>query len=179
MSCDRMRLPCGADLTVLASQSFDGTTPAEADAEHQRSCPHCQAALRRIGAVVEDVRGLAAEPVTVPPNLLSSLMARLRSAPALVTVDVHARGATMVSEELVAAVARRAALSVAEVAYASVIATDANATGTVALRSRLVVAYGPPLHEVADRVRAAIAEEVAALTGATLRSIEVTVDDLA
>lgn len=177
MNGEHARLACGADLHELARQVFEDAAPA--DAEHQRSCPHCQAALRRIRAVAHDVQGLAAEPVAIPASLLRSVMSRLRSAPALVTVDVHTRGATMVASDVVAEVARRAALSVDGVNYASVVTSEPTLTGVVGMRVRLVVAYGPVLHAVADGVRAAVADDIATLTGATLRSVDVTIDDLA
>lgn len=174
---DRLTLPCGADVRTLVRQVFDGEPPA--DAEHQSHCPHCRAMLERTRATVEDLRGVAAEPVAVPPSLLASVMARIRSAPRLVTVDVDPRGATAVSDQLVASVARRAALSVAEVTYASVIAADSYGSDLVALRVRLVVVYGPPLQSVADRVRDAIAREIGRITGLRLRWVDVAIDDLA
>lgn len=177
MNGNRTRLACDVDLHDLALQVFDGT--ASPDLEHQRTCQHCQRALQRIRAVAHDVRGVAAEPVAVPPSLLRSVMSRLRSAPALVTVDVHTLGTTMVADDVIAGVARCAALSVEAVGYASVVASEPSPTGIVGLRVRLVVTYGPPLHGVAVGVRAAVAHDVARLTGATLRSVDVSIDDLA
>jgi len=172
-----MQLGCGRDLVALAAQVFDGVSPV--DGEHQRSCSHCQAALRRIRAVAHDVQGLAAEPVDVPPGLLRAVMARLRAAPALVTLDVRARGVTMVADDVIAQVAVRAALTVDGVGYASVLGSEPSTGATVGLRVRLVVAYGPSVHAIADGVRAAITADVAALTGAALGSVDVTIDDLA
>lgn len=177
MNDHRTRLECGRDLSELAAQIFEGAAPV--DGEHQRSCAPCQAALRRIRAVADDVRGLAAEPVGVPPGLLRSVMARLRAAPALVTVDVRGRGVTMVADDVIAEVAVRAALSVDGVGYASVLACEPVAAEAVGLRVRLVVAYGPALHAVADEVRSAIARDMAKLTGAGLGSVDVAIDDLA
>ena len=171
------QLVCGRDLVALAAQVFDGAAPV--DDRHQLSCSHCQAALRRIRAVADDVRGLAAEPVAVPPGLLRAVMARLRAAPALVTVDLRTHGVTMVADDVIAEVAVRAALSVDGVGYASVLATEPTTAGTVGLRVRLVVSYGPALHAIADGVRAAITRDVTRLTGAALASVDVAIDDLA
>lgn len=171
------QLACGGELVALAAQVFDGASPV--DGEHQRSCAHCQAALRRIRAAARDVQGLAAEPVDVPPRLLRAVMARLRAAPALVTVDVRTHGVTMVADDVIAQVAVRAALTVDGVGYASVLASEPTTGGTVGLRVRLVVAYGPSLYAVADGVRAAITADVARLTGAALESVDVAIDDLA
>lgn len=176
MTTQRSALPCGVDLHELARQVFEGA--AAADPEHQAGCRYCRGALERISAVHADVHGLAAERVPVPASLLRSVMARLRGAPALVTIDVDPRGTTAVSEGVVTAVARRAALSVPAVSYASAIATDVRPTGLVGLRVRLVVAYGPPLGAVAEQVREAIARQVAARTGATLGAVHVAIDDL-
>ncbi len=177
MNDERMQLACGGDLVALAAQVFEGAAPV--DAEHQRSCSRCQAALRRIRAISRDVHGLASEPVGAPPGLLRAVMARLRASPALVTVDVRGRGVTMVADDVIAEVAVRAALSIEGVGYASVLASEPTTAGVVGLRVRLVVAYGPSLHAIADGVRAAITADVAALTGAALGSVDVAVDDLA
>ena len=48
----------------------------------------------------------------------------------------------------------------------------------VGLRVRLIVAYGPSLPEIADAVRTAVARDVSELTGATPRSIDVSIDDI-
>lgn len=177
MSANDKRLPCGVDLEDLVRQVFEGTPPS--DPAHQRSCPHCRAALRRIEGARDDMKGLAAEPVRVPAGILGRVMARVRARTALVTVDVGTRGSTLVADHLIAAVARRAALGVDGVGHASVIAAEEDPAGVVALRVRLIVAYGPSISAIAASVRDAVARDVADLTGATTRSIDVSIDDLA
>ena len=176
MSAPDKRLPCGVDVEDLVRQVFEGAEPRDAD--HQRGCPHCQAALRRIRRAHEDMQGLAAEPVRVPGGILNAVMARIRAKTALVTVDVGTRGSTMVADRLIAEVARRAALGVEAVERAAVVAAEEDPAGVVGLRVRLIVAYGPSLPEVADAVRAAVAGDVARFTGATTRSIDVSIDDI-
>ncbi len=176
MSAIDKRLPCGVDVEDLVRQVFEGADPA--DPEHQRNCPHCQAALRRIRRAHEDMRGLAAEPVHVPGGILSAVMARIRAKTALVTVDVGALGSTLVTDRLIAEVAQRAALGVDAVERAAVIAAEEDPAGVVGLRVRLIVAYGPSLPEIADAVRTAVARDVSELTGATPRSIDVSIDDI-
>jgi hypothetical protein len=50
--------------------------------------------------------------------------------------------------------------------------------GTVALRVRLVVAYGPSLPVLAAAVRKQIVADVRRLTGVQVTEVEVSVDDL-
>ena len=177
MSAPDKRLPCGVDLEDLVRQVFEGEAPA--DPEHQRSCPHCQRALERIRAASDDMRGLAAEPVRVPGGILSAVMVRIRARTALVTVDVGTRGSTLVADHLIAAVAQRAAHGVTGVSHASVLAAEASPAGAVGLRVRLIVAYGPSMLEIAAAVRVVVGRDVSRLTGATPRTIDISVDDLA
>lgn len=170
-------LPCGTQLDDLARQVFEGEPPA--DPRHQAGCADCQAALRRITAIRDDIGGLASQRVEPPPGLVRQVMARLRVAPALVTVDVDPRGTTQVAESVVTRLARRAALAVEDVVLASALTTEREAGTTVGLRVRLVVAYGPALHDVAAQVRKRIRAEVAAQTGVTVQEVRVSVDDLA
>lgn len=171
------RLPCGHKVEELASQIFEGTPPE--DAEHQAQCRHCRGAMARIAAVRDDVQGLSREPVAVPASIVRSVMARVREASVMVTVDVGLQGATMVAADVIAAVAGRAALAVAGVSYASVVSSDALATGVVELRVRLVVSYGPSLDELGAAVREAIRADIAATMGLAPRRIDVLIDDLA
>jgi len=170
-------LPCGTALDDLARQVFD-REPA-ADPAHQTGCADCQAALLRVTAIRDDVRGLASQRVEPPPGLVRQVMARLRVAPALVTIDVSARGRTQVAESVVARLARRAALAVEDVVLASALTTETAEGTTVGLRVRLAVAYGPALHSVADQVRERIRADVVAQTGVTVEEVRVSVDDLA
>jgi hypothetical protein len=176
MTEDHATLACGADLQALVEQVFDERPPADAD--HQRICPHCQKALGRIRAAFDEVRGAAAETVSVPSALLRSVMAQLRAASPMLIVDVQPRGSTTVSERLVTSVARRAALAVPAVAYASVITDAAESPGTVRLRVRLVASLGPPLAEVAVQVREATITALERIVGARATSVDVTFDDL-
>jgi uncharacterized alkaline shock family protein YloU len=173
---DRRRLPCGTDLAELTRQVFDGTPPA--DPGHQRECRHCRRALRRIRAVADDVRGVAAEPVQVPATFLESVMARIRSRPKLITVEVSGSGLTTVADHVVGEVAREAALRVEGVRHAAVIASEAT-VGTVDLRARLVVSYGPAMPPLAERVRGAITRSLVGGVGVRTESIEILIDDLA
>ena len=87
------------------------------------------------------------------------------------------RGHTQVSEGVLAGVDRRIAQAMPAVAFASVLAHAAG-PGTVALRVRLVVAYGPSLPVLAAAVREWIVTYVWHNGRAGSRG-ELSVDDLA
>jgi len=176
MNHTETHLPCGVDLEDLMRQVFEGAEPVDPD--HQRSCRHCQGALRRLRAVADDVHGLASQPVAVPRTLFAAVMAKVRARPALVTVDVKATGTTLVADRVIAEVAERAALWVDGVDYASVIASEERPAGVVGLRVRLIVAYGPALPPIAAEVQRVISRDVIEISGATPRSVDVRIDDL-
>lgn len=173
---ERPRLPCGADLLALVQQVSDGLPLA--DPEHQAACPHCRRALARIRATMDDVRGLADEPVAPPPDLARQVMRRLRDEQARVAVSTSARGRTFVNRAIVAQVGHRAALGVPDVVFASARVSDTDAHASVRLDVRLVVAYGPALERIAAAVRERVAGDVIGLTGLAVEEVDVRVEDL-
>lgn len=177
MTRSRLTLACGAQLDDLTRQVFEGTEPG--DFRHQTACPYCRDALAQIRTVSEDVHTVAALPVAVPPSLLRRVMARLRTTPSLVTVTVGEAGMTEVAESVVARVAREAALAVSGVTFASALSQGGSASGAPGLRIRLVVAFGPPLHGLADTVRDSVRRSTARYTGVQVDQIDVCIDDLA
>ena len=170
------RLPCGTKLEALIAQVAEGA-PA-ADPAHQAECPYCQASLGRMRALWSDVRALADEPVRAPRGLLDQVIARVGGSAGFVTLRGATRGHTQVSVAVLAGVARRIAQAMPAVAFASVLAHAAG-RGTVVLRVRLVVAYGPSLPVLAAAVRKQIVADVRRLTGVQVTEVEVSVDDLA
>jgi hypothetical protein len=86
-----------------------------------------------------------------------------------VTLRDATRGHTQVSEAVVAGVARQIAQAMPAVAFASVLAHAAG-PGAVALRVRLVVAYGPSLPALAAAVREQIVTHVRRETDVQLPS---------
>lgn len=177
MNGDRLSMRCRARLDDLIRQVFEGAAPSDSD--HQATCPDCQLALERIRAVEADMRTVSSEPVAIPARLMRQVMARLRGAPALLTVAMTDTGNTTVAERVVARVARDAAVKVKGVEFASALAGDRSDSGLTGLRVRLVVAYGPPLHTLADAVRKRVRRELAARTGVRIDHIHVSIDDLA
>ena len=170
------RLPCCTKLAALITQVAEGD-PA-ADPAHQAECEYCQASLGRIRELWSDVQALADQPVRAPRGLLGGIIARVSGPAGAVTLRDATRGYTRVSEAVLAGVARQIAQAMPAVAFGSVLAHTAG-PGTVALRVRLVVAYGPSLPVLAAAVREQIVTHVPRLTGVQVTEVEVSVDDLA
>ena len=170
------RLPCGTELAALIAQVAE-RAPA-ADPAHQATCPYCQPSLERISELWNDVRALANEPVRAPRGLLDEVIASVSRPAGAVTLRDATQGHTRISEAVLAGVARRIAQAMPAVAFASVLAHAAG-PGTVALRVRLVVAYGPSLPVLAAAVREQIVTHVRRLTDVQVTEVELSVDDLA
>jgi uncharacterized alkaline shock family protein YloU len=175
------RLPCGAELDALVTQVTDETPPP--DPAHQLRCPYCRTALHALTRSWADVQTLAAEPVPTPPGLSARVMGRVRELAVHMTttfVLATARGHTRINHGVIGQIAHRAALTVPGVLFASAQAGPGHATdpARLTLSLRLVIAFGPAAHALADAVRAAIREQLPRLTGATVSSIDVTIDDI-
>lgn len=146
--------------------------------------------------------------MAAPPGLASRTLGRLRHARRGEDVQIAAgdRGRDTVSTSVVALVSRRAATSVDAVLQVSVVvgvpaagadvvgAPPAGAKGSrpagaddrpdagpragVAIDVHLTASLGPPLAQMAARVRAAILADVGALVGVHVTRVDVTVDDV-
>jgi uncharacterized alkaline shock family protein YloU len=103
------RLPCGRELGDIVEQVADGRGE-ELDA-HQRTCRYCQAALADAGRLWGPVRRYAEETVEVPPQVVESLVRRVRHLIDLgwITLARTAHGVTKASGWIVAAIAEVAA----------------------------------------------------------------------
>jgi predicted anti-sigma-YlaC factor YlaD len=144
LSDDRGHLPCGTELDALVRQVTEHAAPA--DPAHQQDCAHCRRALERIRSVWHDVRGFAEQPVAVPGDLLRQVMSRVQSHAKHVSLPPQRRGSTSVSAALVGQVARRAAVEIDGVAFASALVAGA-ADGAVSVRVRMIITYGPRVSE--------------------------------
>jgi uncharacterized alkaline shock family protein YloU len=176
------RLPCGAELDALVKQVTEEAPPS--DRAHQQQCPYCRTALHALTRSWADVQTLAAEPVPLPPGLSARVMGRVRELAARMTttfVLATARGQTRINHGVIGQIAHRAALTVPGVLFASAQAGPGHAPdpARLTLTLRLVIAFGPAAAALADAVRAAIGEHLPRLTGATVSSIDVTIDDIA
>jgi len=64
---DERRLACGRELLPLVDQVAEALPPVEP--EHQRTCPHCQAALGELEDLWRQVRALAREEIVAPDRM--------------------------------------------------------------------------------------------------------------
>src|SRR3712207_4243734 len=91
------RLPCGRELGGIVEQVTDGRGD-ERDA-HQDGCRYCQAALEDTERLWGPVRRYAEESVTVPDEVVDSLVRRVRNLIELgwITLARTAHGVTRAS----------------------------------------------------------------------------------
>ncbi len=174
-------LPCGTAVDALLDQVQSGR--AEALTGHQRGCPYCRAVLAHYAPIFAPLRAMARETVRAPRSTVDDALVRLGTrGPAQPpwVVGGADRGRTRVGERVVLACARRAAERVPGVRAALV---RADATGDAsgeasgaALEVVLAAAYGVNLRALGDRVRRAVADEVAARTGVVPASVSALVD---
>lgn len=175
------RLPCGVELDALVAQVADDAPGP--DAEHEATCPYCQTALRGLGAAWGDFQSLARAPVPIPRGLTARIMHRVRDLAHRAAQNVilaSTRGHTQISHTVIAQVARRAALAVPGVLFASAQPTPGQAKDPdhLTLSVRLVTTYGPTLHAIADAVRTTLRRRLATLTGAEVERIDITIIDI-
>jgi len=175
------RLPCGVELDALVAQVADDA-PAPV-AEHQATCPYCQTALRGLGAAWRDFQSLARAPVPIPPGLTARIMHHIRDLAhraAQNLILAGTRGHTQISHTVITQVARRAALAVPGVLFASVRPTPGQAKDPdlLTFSVRLVTTYGPTLHAIAAAVRTTLRRRLATLTGAEVERIDITIIDI-
>ena len=167
------RLSCGADVDDLLEQVADGRPPT--DPEHQAGCPYCRAALAELGALWAPVQQFATARVHAPAELVERVMRQVRT----LTRDAwHGvlggpRGVTRIAVWVIATVARRAALRVPAVLFATGRAgpgrDGVGVVGrTVVVDLDVVAPYGVDLQELGARVRRVVTSDVARLTGVTV-----------
>ena len=193
------RLPCGTTVDALLDQ-VDASRAPEWTA-HQRSCPHCRAALAELDVLWAPMRELVAERLVAPPSLVAGIMTRVRDLSSQVWYAVlpQSRGATRIAARVVAVIARRAAAGVPGVLVVLGRCTDpsaapmaAQATGEraypgtavgvagdrVAIDLALATAYNAIIPAIADLVRSAVVRDVRAATGIVDVEVNITVDDV-
>src|ERR687890_501069 len=98
------RLACGAEVDQLLEQVADGD--ADRLTEHQRGCPHCQAAIAEFGRLWAPVHEYARQPVRLPQQLRAAV---LKEVDRLVhdvwyTLQLTDTGAIRVAARVVAAI---------------------------------------------------------------------------
>lgn len=195
----QQELACGADVDELLEQAADGR--ADQLSEHQRHCPHCQAALTEFARLWEPLHQLAAQPVPVPAALKTAVANQVRKLVADVwyTLQLTDGGAVRIAARVVASVARDAARTVPGVRVAFGRSTRSkiaqlvekatmghlhpNAAVGVLGRTAVVdlavaVQYGDQVDEVARRVQQKVIAELRQNVGLLDVAVNVTVDDV-
>lgn len=176
------QLPCGVGLDALLAQVAE-QLPA-ADPGHEARCPYCQTAVRAVHQSWSEFQTLARAPVPIPPGLTARIMARMRDVAHRAVGNVilaSPRGQTQISHDVIAKIARRAALAVPGVLFASARPEPDQPAdpARINLAVRLIATYGPALHAIADRVQATLSAHIYALTGADLATVDITFADIA
>jgi uncharacterized alkaline shock family protein YloU len=174
-------LPCGTLLDDLIAQITEGIAPG--DRVHQATCRYCQTALAAIRDAWDEFQAVARSVIAMPEGLVDRVMQRIRP---LMWVGgdgvalLSERGATRIADRALARLARASALSVAGVAVATVLRSEADPErrGSVAIELRLVVAFGPPVTEVADRVRERVVADLRSEAGIEAARVDISVDDV-
>jgi uncharacterized alkaline shock family protein YloU len=193
------QLACGAEVDELLEQVADGD--ADRLNSHQRSCPHCQAAIAEFRALWAPVQEYARQPVRLPQRLRASV---LKQVDRLVhdvwyTLQLTDTGTIRVAARVVATIARDAASRVPGVRVALGRSTEsriaqlvARATSghlhphaavgvlgrTAVIDLALAVSYGEPVHEVALQVQRRVIAELKESIGLQSVTVNVTVDDV-
>ena len=115
-------LPCGTLLDELIAQITEGTAPV--DRAHQAACRYCQTALDAIRDAWEEFQTLARSAVAIPEGLADRIVARIRllsrtGGDGVVLAGVN--GQTQIASGVLARIAHAAALTVPDVALATVL----------------------------------------------------------
>ncbi len=192
-------LSCGRRVDETLEQVAEGR--AEVLDGHQRTCPHCQAALRELSALWRPVRDLAAAPVLVPPDLVERVMGRVHQmvTDTWYTLQLTDMGSLKIAARVVAKIAHDAARQVPGVRVALGRSTASRlarlvelatighrqrdaAVGvlgrTAAMELAVAVRYGDPIHEVAHQVQQRVIDQLRTTIGLESVTVNVTVDDV-
>lgn len=169
-------LPCGRDVEQVWENLDD------LDAEHERSCPHCAAARESLQVLRAATGHLVAEDIAPPAGLTSRIMAAVRAEVRrreLVPLPTPEPGMVQISDQVVAAVLRFAADTVAGVRARRCKVTRIEGTPhDVRVVLTLAVRYPEftvaALDEVRDRVTAAAGARI----GLRLAELELVLEDL-
>jgi uncharacterized alkaline shock family protein YloU len=174
-------LPCGVTLEALLMQVADGQQAD--DLSHQRTCPYCLAALRRLQQDWGDVQALTLQPVAIPRGLTAMIMARIRTLAGYVAHSIllgQPCGETRISHTVIAKTIQHVAATVPGVMFASVTLSPPQPPHPrrVNVTLRLVVTFGPMMERVANSVRDILHRRIPPLTGAQLERIDITISDV-
>ena len=191
---DERRLACGKELLPLVDQVAEALPPLEP--EHQRTCPHCQAALSELEDWWRQVRALAREEIVAPDRIVRYVIWRihegLAAPPREVRLEevlprlVHQamletnRGTTRIAGSVVARIFHQAVRGLRGVhldgrptAMSVAVSGD-----RVTIRLPLALPYGVSLAQASAVVRASVIEQVEGLAGLVVDAVNISVEDV-
>lgn len=185
-------LACGRWTGPLVEQVAEGRA-GELD-EHQRTCPHCRAALGEFERLWGPVRAVAADRPRAPESVVEAALRRVRTGSEEAEYGRldSPLGHTRVAARVVVALARHLAGEVpgVEVALSGLAAghgvvgevvPDVRAGvsgGSTAVQITLAAAYGQDLQALGERIRVVVARGVREATGLEPVDVTVVVDDV-
>lgn len=188
------RLACGRELARLVDQVADGVPPVEP--EHQRACPHCQAALSELEDLWRQVRALAREEIVAPERIVRHVIRQIHEGLAAPPREVpleevlprlarHAlletdRGTTRIADSVVARIVDQVVrgLRGVNVAGPPPAMSVAVSAGRVTIRLPVAIRYGVRLAEASAAVRTSVIEQVEGLTGLVVDEVNISVEDV-
>jgi uncharacterized alkaline shock family protein YloU len=184
------RLRCGRSVEETLAQVADGLGDERDD--HQRRCPHCQAALAEYERLWSPVREVAEQRVTAPDSLVESALRRIRGAVEHADYGVleSPKGITRIAARVVVVAARETARGVpgVRVALSKHITGPTGDTGpgviagvagrSTAIEITLAADHGLDLVALCERVRREVADRVRTLTDLVPVEITVIVDEV-
>jgi hypothetical protein len=183
MTEDHARLACGRDPGALVDQVADGS-PFPVD-DHQRGCPHCQAALAEFGRLWGPVLAVADHQPRAPEGVVDEALRSIRG----VSADPEygriegTEGRTRISARVVVRLARHLAGRVpgVRVALSGLVAAGAGPETRLdptLVEITLAADYGQDLVALAARIRAVVAEGIRRQTGLEPVAVLVHIDDI-
>ncbi|MFP5071168.1 Asp23/Gls24 family envelope stress response protein [Pseudonocardia nantongensis] len=193
------RLACGRSADQVLDQVADDRG-ADQD-EHQKHCPHCQAALAEYGRLWAPLRTLAEEHVSAPDSIIDTALTRIRGSVEHADYGVldSPEGHTRIAARVVVVTARECAQQTpgVRVALSKHITDRGSASGSgagsewagaevtagvagrsTAIEITLAADYGQNLPELAERVRRQVSDRVRELTDLEPVQITVVIDDV-
>jgi Asp23 family, cell envelope-related function len=172
------RLACGTSITDLLASVADGVPPPDPD--HSATCRLCRDALDRLEGDWRLVREAAAVVVPPPARVEDRVLRRVRSlvATGWVAMGDGGLGRTSVSEAALALVAEHEAAGVSGVEGVRASTVRVDDAGALQVDVEVTVAWRSSIHDVADRVRRAVAHRILVTAGLAIERVDVTVSDV-
>lgn len=196
---DEFELACGRSVDETLEQATNGRA-GELD-DHQSGCVHCQAALSEFAGLWSPVAEYAGRSVSVPDDFTVRVMDRVQRLARDVwyTANITDEGVVRVAARIVGRIARDAARSVPGVQAALGRTTHGrmvrlveratrghlhphSAVGvlgqTTSIDMAIAVAYGDPVHELAEQVQQRIKQRLHESITLQDITVNVTIDDV-